>query len=255
MPGFRHHVQGIEHLKGATCAMWTIINALRRLHNRPCAVRPPWKMRLAHTSNAHLRNLIRHQHVQDHVVHFYHLHALDWVDGQRLGADAEAFQTAQSISDWPKSSTDFSGSQRQTSGVNADSWDFQCVLGSSAYKLPPEANLMAVAYYSKPRRQDMIRAHAILGSIRICTHSGRRHGNPIDPTSQAASNADRLPPPGDCTAKEFVDKVYLPDAGNRAVLSDWAAIGGGLGNIVLWRLPPTAHPGCPLLHPRQRFEQ
>ncbi|NCC29396.1 MAG: hydrogenase 1 large subunit, partial [Gammaproteobacteria bacterium] len=42
----------------------------------------------------------------DHLVHFYHLHALDWVDVvSALGADPKATSAlAQSISDWPKSS-------------------------------------------------------------------------------------------------------------------------------------------------------
>ncbi len=46
------------------------------------------------------------QYMQDHVVHFYHLHALDWVDVvSALKADpAETSRIAQSISNWPKSS-------------------------------------------------------------------------------------------------------------------------------------------------------
>jgi len=46
------------------------------------------------------------QYVQDHVVHFYHLHALDWVDVvSALKANpAEAARIAQSISPWPKNS-------------------------------------------------------------------------------------------------------------------------------------------------------
>ena len=45
------------------------------------------------------------QSVQDHVVHFYHLHALDWVDVvSALSADPVATsQLAQSISKWPVS--------------------------------------------------------------------------------------------------------------------------------------------------------
>src|SRR5487761_1721422 len=55
-----------------------------------------------------LRNIIASsQNVQDHVIPFYHLHALDWVDvAGALKADpAKTSQIAQSISDWPKSST------------------------------------------------------------------------------------------------------------------------------------------------------
>jgi len=51
-----------------------------------------------------IRNLISGiQYVQDHVIHFYHLHALDWVDVvSALQADpAQTAALAQSLSDWP----------------------------------------------------------------------------------------------------------------------------------------------------------
>ena len=54
-----------------------------------------------------IRNLmIMAQYVHDHVMHFYHLHALDWVDVvSALDADPKATsELAQSISNWPKSS-------------------------------------------------------------------------------------------------------------------------------------------------------
>src|SRR5271166_360015 len=59
-------------------------------------------------ANAQLiRNLmIGAQYVHDHVMHFYHLHALDWVDVvSALKADPKATSAlAQSISSYPKSS-------------------------------------------------------------------------------------------------------------------------------------------------------
>src|SRR4030042_857024 len=47
------------------------------------------------------------QYLQDHVVHFYHLHALDWVDVvSALKADPKkTSELAQSLSSWPRSST------------------------------------------------------------------------------------------------------------------------------------------------------
>src|SRR5580698_10346979 len=97
-----------------------------------------------------VRNLIAgSQMVQDHVVHFYHLHALDWVDVTlALKADpAKTSAIAQSLSDWPKSSTTyFKGvldrvktlvASGQLSLFSSGDW------GHSAYKLPPEVNLMA----------------------------------------------------------------------------------------------------------------
>src|SRR5512135_987573 len=49
------------------------------------------------------------QNMQDHVIHFYHLHALDWVDVvSALKADpAGTAKLAASISPWPNNSTTY----------------------------------------------------------------------------------------------------------------------------------------------------
>lgn len=101
-----------------------------------------------------LRNIIAaSQNVQDHVIHFYHLHALDWVDvtGALKADPAKTSQIAQSISDWPKSSAAYFKSvqdrvkglvaSRQLSIFTSGYW------GHSAYRLPPEVDLLAVAHY------------------------------------------------------------------------------------------------------------
>ena len=87
------------------CGVCTTVHAIasiRAVENAIGAVPPP---------NARLlRNLIiASQCVQDHVIHFYHLHALDWVDiVSALSADpAKTSALAQSISDWPLSSTKY----------------------------------------------------------------------------------------------------------------------------------------------------
>ena len=57
-----------------------------------------------------IRNLMQLTlQTHDHIVHFYHLHALDWVDVvSTLKADPKATSAlAQSISDWPLSSPGF----------------------------------------------------------------------------------------------------------------------------------------------------
>ena len=54
-----------------------------------------------------IRNLMMLcQYCHDHIVHFYHLHALDWVDVvSALSADPKATsELQQAISPWPKSS-------------------------------------------------------------------------------------------------------------------------------------------------------
>ena len=83
------------------------------------------------------------QNVQDHVIHFYHLHALDWVDVTlALKADpAKTSQLAQSISDWPKSSRPISRPSRIASKALVESGQLslfsQRLLGPS--RLPPSA--------------------------------------------------------------------------------------------------------------------
>ena len=85
-----------------------------------------------------IRNLITGiQYVQDHVIHFYHLHALDWVDiVSALKADpAKTSSLAQSISDWHNSSaTYFKGIQDKLKSLcgKRPAWAIcKCLLGSS----------------------------------------------------------------------------------------------------------------------------
>jgi hydrogenase large subunit len=101
-----------------------------------------------------IRNLmIAAQYVHDHVMHFYHLHALDWVDViSALKANPAATSAlAQKISSYPKSSPGyFADVQKRVKtfvaqgqlGIFANAY-----WGHPAYKLPAEANLMAVAHY------------------------------------------------------------------------------------------------------------
>ena len=150
-----------------------------------------------------IRNLITGiQYVQDHVIHFYHLHALDWVDiVSALDADpAATAKLAQSISDWPKSSADyFQGVKDKLSAfVSAGQLGpfANAYWGHPAYKLPPEANLMAVAHYLEALdwQRDVIRVHAILGSKNPHPQTYLVGGMSItlDPDSESAINADKL---------------------------------------------------------------
>lgn len=207
-----------------------------------------------------LRNIIEGiQYVQDHVIHFYHLHALDWVDiVSALDADPSATSAlAQSISDWPLSSADyFSGVKAKLSsyvsggqlGPFANAY-----WGHEAYKLPPEANLMAVAHYLEALdwQREVIQAHALLGAKNphLQTYLVGGMSTPIDPSSQSAINADtiirlkRL----FSKAKEFVDKVYLPDVLAVAPFYlEWASIGEGVGNYLSYGDFPEAD-GTPWL--------
>jgi len=201
-----------------------------------------------------LRNILEGiQYVQDHVIHFYHLHALDWVDVvSALDADpAGTSELAQSISDWPKSSTTYFQGVKDRLAAYVNSGQLgpfgNAYWGHPAYKLPPEANLMAVAHYLEALdwQRDVIRAHALLGSKNphLQTYLAGGMATPIDPTSQAAINADTIAMLKDLfgRAKTFVDKVYLPDVLAVAPFYlEWAGIGGGDGNFLSYGDFPEA---------------
>jgi len=196
----------------------------------------------------HIRNIIMGiQNVQDHVIHFYHLHALDWVDiTSALKADpAKTASLAASISDWPLNSASyFKGVQDKLKvfvakgrlGPFANGY-----WGHSAMKLPPEANLMATAHYLEALewQKDVIRIHAILGSKNPHPQTFLVGGMaiPIDLDSQNALNADKLAEIAGLLkkAKDFVEKVYIPDLlAIASFYKDWAAIGGGVGNYLCY---------------------
>lgn len=172
-------------------------------------------------------NLIRNimnaaQFVQDHTVHFYHLHALDWVDVvSALDADPnETSKIAQSISDWPNSSPGyFKEVQNKVKrvvesgqlGIFANGY-----WGHPAYKLPPEVNLLAVAHYLEALdwQKEFVKIHTILGGKNPHPHyvvGGM--ATPIDINSDNGVHAERLMHISKIIdqAREFVNKVYIPD--------------------------------------------
>ncbi len=207
-----------------------------------------------------LRNIIEGiQYVQDHVIHFYHLHALDWVDVTKaLEADpAATAKLAQSISPWPKSSESYFKGVKDKLAAFVGSGQLgpfaNGYWGHSAYKLPPEANLMAVAHYLEALdwQRDVIRAHALLGgkNPHLQTYLVGGISVPIDPNSQAAINADTIAFLRELftKAKTFVEQVYIPDLlAIASFYKDWAAVGGGVGNFLSYGDFPDAN-GNPFL--------
>ena len=202
-----------------------------------------------------IRNIMEGiQYIQDHVIHFYHLHALDWVDVvSALDADpAKTAELAQSISDWDQSSVAHFSNVKDTLAAFVQSGQLGIFdngyWGHPAYKLPPEANLMAVSHYLEALdwQRDVIRIHAVFGAKNPHPQTYLVGGMacPVDPDSQNAINADRLALVLQLFAKAraFVERVYIPDL--LAVASfykDWAGIGGGLGNFLSYGdFPMTA---------------
>jgi hydrogenase large subunit len=200
-----------------------------------------------------IRNLIAGaQSVHDHVIHFYHLHALDWVDvTSALKADpAATSKLAQSISAWPKSSTGYFQGIRDklTAFVNGGQLGIFAngYWGHPAYHLPPEANLLAVAHYLEALdwQRQFIRIHAVLGGKNPHPQSYLVGGMAaaINPNSPETINAERLALVAELLqlGQDFVTQVYLPDVlAVAGFYKDWAAIGTGLGNYMAYGDYPT----------------
>ncbi|HWA40323.1 MAG TPA: nickel-dependent hydrogenase large subunit, partial [Gemmatimonadales bacterium] len=196
--------------------------------------------------NANLiRNLVHGmQFIQDHVIHFYHLHALDWVDVvSALKADpAGTARIARSISPWPNNSeTHFKGVQDRLKGFVAGGqlgifsngyW------GHPAYKLPPEVNLLAVAHYLEALdwQRDVIRLHTIFGGKN--PHPNFLVGgmaSAINLEGTATINAERITDIQGMIqrARTFVEQVYWPDlVAIAGFYKEWAGIGGGVPNFM-----------------------
>jgi Ni,Fe-hydrogenase I large subunit len=211
-----------------------------------------------------IRNIIAAtQTIQDHIVHFYHLHALDWVDVvSALKADpAKTSALAQSISDWPLSSTKyFKGVQdklttlvasKQLSLFGAGYW------GHPAYHLPPEANLMAVAHYLEALQfqKEFIRIHAVLGgkNPHLQTFLVGGMATSLDPNEPGATvNPERIDFLLEVakTARTFTSQVYIPDVlAVAGFYRDWFERGEGLGNFMCY----GAYPQGPIKDPGDYF--
>jgi Ni,Fe-hydrogenase I large subunit len=223
------------------CGVCTTVHAIASIRavEKAIGAVPPPNARL-------LRNLIMAaQVVQDHVTHFYQLHALDWVDivSALSGDPAKTAALAQSISDWPLSSaTYFTGVrdrvkafvERGQLGPFANAY-----WGHPAYKLPPEANLMALAHYLEALdwQRRFIKIHAILGGKNPHLQSFLVGGmaTPVDPDAQASLNLDTINALNKLVAEgiAFVSRVYIPDViAVAGFYKDWASLGSGIGNYM-----------------------
>ena len=192
-----------------------------------------------------IRNLIEAmQYIHDHVMHFYHLHALDWVDvTSALNADPKkTSQLQESISDWPRSNPRYFQDVKDRLETFVDSGQLGIFAngywGHPAYKLPPEADLLAVAHYINALdwQKSVSRFIAILGGRHPCPNflvGGM--ATAINPDSDQALNASRLILMKELLqeAQDFVEKVYFPDV--LAIASfypEWTKLGEGLGNFL-----------------------
>jgi [NiFe] hydrogenase large subunit/hydrogenase large subunit len=222
------------------CGVCTVVHAVASCR----AVEDALDIHIPPNGNT-IRNLmVGMQYIQDHVVHFYHLHALDWVDVvSALSADpVKASAIAASISPWPNNSaTHFREVQNRVKtfvqsgqlGIFTNGY-----WGHPAYKLPPEVNLLAVAHYLEALdwQRDVIRLHTIFGGKN--PHPNFVVGgmaSAINLEDTATINAERLTDVHDMIrrAQRFVEEVYWPDlVAIAGFYKEWASIGGGTGNYL-----------------------
>ena len=223
------------------CGVCTTVHALASVRSVENALRIP-----VPRNADHIRNIMAlAQMVQDHVVHFYHLHALDWVDvPSALKADPAATAAlAQKVSpDWPTSSPGYFREIQATfrkfvesgqTGIFANAY-----WGHPAYRLPPEANLMAVAHYLEALQwqKEIVKIHTVFGGKN--PHPNYLVGGmacAISMQGDHAINIERLNQVRDLIteARRVVEGLYVPDL--MAVASfypEWTKIGGGLGNYM-----------------------
>jgi hydrogenase large subunit len=222
------------------CGVCTVVHAVASLR----AVEDALDIRIPPNANI-IRNLIHGmQFIQDHVIHFYHLHALDWVDVvSALSADPEdTARIARSISPWPNNSATYFAQvqSRVSSFVSSGQLGIftNGYWGHPAYKLPPAVNLLAVAHYLEALdwQRDVIRVHTIFGGKNPHPNflvGGMASAINLDDT--ATINAERISDIGAMItrARRFVEQVYWPDlVAIAGFYKDWAAIGGGTGNYM-----------------------
>ncbi len=194
----------------------------------------------------YIRNIIMAAHgVHDHIVHFYHLTGLDWVDiVSALSADpAATAKLGASLSDYSHNSVPeirkvkeklaaFVGSGQL--GVFASGY-----WGHPAMKLPPEVNLLAAAHYLQALEYQRAanKIVTILGSKTPHIQNLAVGGvaNPINPESQSTLTLERLYAIKAEIDKlgEFVNEALIPDVGAvGALYAEWAQYGAGITNYL-----------------------
>lgn len=189
----------------------------------------------------YIRNIIAAAHsIHDHIVHFYQLSALDWVDvTSALKADPQkAADMLRGLSTWSlNSAAEFSKVQQKIQAL-VDSGQLGIFAngywGHPAMALPPEVNLIAVAHYLQALecQRDANRIVAVLGgkTPHIQNLAVGGVANPINLDSPGVLNLERL-----MYLKSFIDKlgdfieqVYLVDSAVIAAhYPQWLEMGKG----------------------------
>jgi [NiFe] hydrogenase large subunit len=230
-----------QHFTQRACGVCTYVHALASTRAVDNAV----KVRIPENATI-IRNLVLgSQFLHDHIVHFYHLHALDWVDVvSALNADPnKAAKTASHIS--PRRRRQPISRRSRTScaplsraGSSGPFTNAYFLERHDAYALPPEVNLIATAHYLEALRLQIraAAAMAVLGAKNPHTQFTAVGGV----TCYDSLMPERIRQYAELTreTRQFIDEVYIPDL--LAVASyykDWAAIGGTTNFLCFGEFP------------------
>ena len=225
-----------QHFTQRTCGVCTYTHALASTRALEDA------MGLTLPANAtYIRNLVLGLlFMHDHMVHFYHLHALDFVDvTAALKADpAKAAALASSISPRKATADDFKAVQARLkafvdSGQLGPFTNAYFLGGHPAYYLDPEANLVATAHYLEALRVQVSAAKAM--AVFGAKNPHPQFLIPGGVTCYESLTPERIKEFRDLylQARKFIEEVYIPDlllvAG---AYKDWAALGCGCRNFM-----------------------
>jgi hydrogenase large subunit len=194
----------------------------------------------------YIRNMIIAAHcLHDHIVHFYQLSALDWVDVvSALKADpVETAKLASTLSSWPHNTVQDMKTVQARLKKLVESGQLGIFTngywGHPAMKLPPEVNLLATAHYLQALEYQRIANQivAILGSKTPHIQNLAVGGvsNPINLDSQSTLTIERLYYIKTLMDKlgDFIRNVYLVDvAAIGGFYADWTQYGSGVTNYL-----------------------
>jgi hydrogenase large subunit len=223
------------------CGVCTTVHAIASVRAVENALQLPVPL-----NAQYIRNMIVAAHaMHDHIVHFYHLSALDWVDVvSALKADpAKTSQLAESLSNWHGNSRmKLAAVKDRLKGFvdNGQLGIFQNgYWGHPAMKLSPEVNLLAVSHYLEALeyQRKVNQIVAILGgktpNIQNLAVGGV--ANAINLDNQATLNMEKLYQVKDILdeVQDFIRQVYFVDVcAVGAMYADWLGYGKGVTNYL-----------------------
>ncbi len=219
-----------------------------------------------------IRNLMTGvQFVHDHVIHFYHLHALDWVDvvsALSASPDATSELCKRTNPGWSNNSPEYFAGVRAKLQAFVDSGQLGPFAGGywghPAYVLPPHANLLLVAHYLEALewQRQIIQIHAILGGKNPHPQTFTVGGMAVTlaPDAPTGVNTTSLATIGSLLAQiqSFVDQVLVPDVTllARYYKDVWTRVGVGTGNLLAYGEFPENDGAAPgLFLPAGRIAQ